>query len=362
MKRKKIGVFGNSSMDFKFILSLNEVVDKDVKLEELDLIIVDYLDMDTAKEALINIRKNNQITPILWVVDPLNSIDSMEYLKILDSLGRIHIEYRNFEDIQGVLQAVALLLNPDLPTKRVSMDLFIPIFNEVHRMQYVRGFAQKLQKLHQLGYPYISIYFIDDGSSDESEHFIEAMMNAYYDEADSVDYKAAFKLLKLGVNTRKAGTYMEAFRVSTSDIIIFADADNAFNLDDITKLINIINQGFYDIVIGTKDKTAEDRPFIRDIVSTAKRVLTKPLLPKGVTDSQTGLKLFRGQVVKQILAQLDEKYGLAIDLKIIHVAKKLNLRVLEVPVFFKDREGSHIDVIVDSARFIKNMVKISLGM
>ncbi len=72
--------------------------------------------------------------------------------------------------------------------------------------------------------------------------------------------------------------------------------------------------------------------------------------------------MFRGAVVKPVLTQLNEKYGLAIDLKIIHVAKKMNLRVLEVPVYFKDRDGSHIDVAKDSIVFIKNMVKISLGM
>jgi len=362
MNRKKIGVLQNTKVDYQFYLSLNEIIKKDVLVTYVDMIIVDYMDLEESMRIIISLRKAKRSVPVLWIVAPLEASRALEMLSKLEGLGRIQLEYRNFNDMQGLLQSVALLLTPDLPTKRVSMDLFIPVFNEAHRMHYVKDFAQKLHNMHEMGFPFITIYFIDDGSDDDSDAFLGDMMDAYFENSDTVDFKVAFKLLKLGHNTRKAGTYMEAFKVATSDLIIFVDADNAFKLHDISKLINIINQGYYDIVIGTKDKTAEDRPLIRDLVSTLKRILTKPLLPKGVTDSQTGLKLFRGSVVKYILPQLNESYGLAIDLKIIHVAKKLNLRILEVPVYFKDREGSHIEVVRDSIKFVKDMVKISLGM
>ncbi len=369
MIRKKIGVVSNSNVAYKNFLALNEITDINTDsvlgLDLLvDMFIVDITEFEKGVQCIANIRSlQKQFNkPILWVVDPLDSHEALLALEELTGLGRVKIQYRNTIDPQGIMQSVALLLYPDLPTKRVSMDLFIPIFNEAHRIKYVREFAEKLRQLHTLGYPYITIYFIDDGSNDASEDFLVDMIETYQSICDSVDYKSAFHIVKLNDNTRKAGTYMEAFKLATADIIVFADADNAFQIEDISKLINIIEQGFYDIVIGTKDKTAEDRPLIRDIVSTFKRILTKPLLPDGVTDSQTGLKLFRGQVVKHILPTLDHKYGLAIDLKIIYEAKKLQLRVLEVPVFFKDREGSHIDVVFDSFRFIKNMVKISIGL
>lgn len=362
MKRKKIGLMSDSAINYKRILALNDVVHLEQVKNGFDLFILDITDFDESSNQLSGLRSINQTTPVIWVIDPVNSLKALNELKGIMGMGRIRIEYRNADDPQAILQSVAVMTYPDLPTKRMSMDLFIPVFNEAHRMDHVSSFAKKLQMLHSLGYPYITIYFIDDGSDDNSNAFLEDMIDAYYENSDHVEFKAAFRILKLDHNTRKAGTYMEAFRAATSDIIIFADADDAFNLDDISKLVNIVEQGFYDMVIGTKDKTAENRPFIRDLVSTVKRFLTKPLLPKGVTDSQTGLKMFRGQTVKPILSELDEKYGLAIDLKIIHVAKKMNLRVLEVPVHFDDRDGSHIDVVRDSFRFIKNMVKISLGM
>lgn len=362
MNRKRIGVMQNTKTDYQFHLSLNEIIKKDVLVTAVDMMLVDYLDIEESFRVIQNIRSHKSYLPILWIVEPIEAPQALELMKTLEGMGRTQLEFRNSKDVNGLLQSVALLLTPDLPTKRVSMDLFIPIFNEAHRKHYVSAFAKKLHGMHAMGFPFISIYFVDDGSDDDSEEFLMEMMEAYQEENDTVNFKVAFKLLKLGHNTRKAGTYMEAFRVATADVIIFVDADNAFELNDISKLINIMNQGFYDIVIGTKDKTAEDRPFIRDVVSTCKRILTKPLLPQGVTDSQTGLKLFKGTVVKHILAQLNESYGLAIDLKIIHVAKKLNLRILEVPVFFKDREGSHIDVVSDSLKFMKDLVKISLGM
>lgn len=362
MKRRKIGYFGDSTINYRNMLALYEIVDLNKEIALIDLIICDVASIEESKHELIKLRAKMPKVPVLWVVDPLEVVDALTYLNYFEGLGRVQIEFRNHDDPEGIVQTVAMLLHPDLPTKRVTMDLFVPVFNEAHRMQFVKAFVKKLQQMHDMGYPYITIYFIDDGSNDNSELFLSDMIQAYYDDADSVEFKAAFRLLKLPENTRKAGTYMEAFRVSTADIVIFADADDAFDLKDITKLINIMHQGFYDIVIGTKDKTAENRPIIREVISMIKRMLTKPLLPKGITDSQTGLKVFRGPVVKPILVQLDKKYGLAIDLKIIHLAKKMNLRVVEVPVHFTDCEGSHIDVIKDSFRFVKNIIRISIGM
>ena len=123
-------------------------------------------------------------------------------------------------------------------------------------------------------------------------------------------------------------------------------------------MINILHDGYWDMVIGTKDDTAEGRSLARRLMSFVKRVLTKPLLPEGVIDSQTGLKAFNSTAASHILPYLHESTGLAIDLEMVHIARKLNFRVLQIPVECIDREGSHIDVVRDSLRFLRSIVHI----
>jgi len=93
-------------------------------------------------------------------------------------------------------------------------------------------------------------------------------------------------------------------------------------------------------------------------MSFVKRQLTKSLLPKGVYDSQTGLKAMNGTAAKYILPHLNVTTGLAIDLEILHIAKKYGFRTLQFPVQCIDQEGSHIDIIKDSIAYIKNVFMI----
>ena len=82
------------------------------------------------------------------------------------------------------------------------------------------------------------------------------------------------------------------------------------------------------------------------------------MLPHGVYDSQTGLKAMKASAAKFIMPYLSNKRGLAIDLELMYYAKKLNYRVLQLPVKCIDREGSHVDIIKDSISYIKNIFSI----
>jgi glycosyltransferase involved in cell wall biosynthesis len=175
--------------------------------------------------------------------------------------------------------------------------------------------------------------------------------NCIYDD-DTISYN------KLEYNTKKAGTYIEAINSIRANIIVFADADDSFEVDDISLMINMLKLGYYDIIVGTKDLTSTNRSIKRKIISFFKRLITKPFLPKGITDSQTGLKAMNWSSAQYILPYLHENMELAIDLEILNIAKKLNFKVLQVPVKCTDREGSHVGVFKDSIKFMKNLTNL----
>jgi len=219
----------------------------------------------------------------------------------------------------------------------------------------VLNFFEKLEVLCNQSFVNATIYFVNDGSKDRTQELVNQIINQFKEDTTTVSNIAFANTHQLTMNTRKAGTYIDGIKSIRADVLLFVDADDSFRIEDMATMINIIREGYYEIVIGTKDLTAENRPPIRKLMSFVKRQLTRSLLPKGVYDSQTGLKAINGTAAKYIFPHLNMSTGLAIDLEILHIAKKYQFRTLQIPVTCIDQEGSHINIVKDSIAFVKNV-------
>jgi len=329
---------------------------KDLDISELNMLIVNE---NTLEEGLFQINCVREIKaelPILWIIGIEDYTRIHEFIAQIKGIGRIETIAYCGNKLNRIQDKIESLLRPNLPTKREEIAFVIPIYNEEERIKHVKSFVNKIKVLNDLVIHNMSVYFINDGSNDRSEVLIQEIIDHMSELNETVMMKEQFHMHNIKINTKKAGTYIESFKVISEDTIIFADADDGYDFEDIMRMLNLLNQGYYDIIVGTKDLLSENRPTIRRFVSAFKRLLTKPLLPKGVTDSQTGLKVFKTALLPYLLPSLDVRYGLAIDLKILHVAKKHQFRVYEMPVRFIDREGSHVEIVKDSARFLKSII------
>lgn len=323
-------------------------------------IIIDMSDLDKGLKVINECRRINKHIPMIWLLDYKQHLKIHSYIARVNGVGRLKtMPYGDYK-LNRIDDHLEGLLNPNLPIKKEEIAFVIPVYNEAERFHHVRNFVKKIMAMKADDVRNLSIYFIDDGSSDQSTQLLDSLIQEYEMNNDMVMVSPTFTMRKLKCNTRKAGTYIEAFETIDADIIIFADADDGYEFEDIMRMLNLLDQGYYDMIVGTKDLLAENRPSVRRFVSACKRLLTKPLLPKGVTDSQTGLKVFKKEKINYILSGLNTSYGLAIDLKILNAAKKNRLRVYEMPVRFIDRELSHIKIVKDSFKFIQSIIKISL--
>lgn len=330
-------------------------------VNNLEVLIVNFIDMNRALQTINMARLINSKLPVLLIIDIKDYREIHSIISKINGIGRVETIAYTGEKLDRIQEMIESLLHPNLPVKRNEIAFVIPIYNEEERIEHVKSFVTKIKALNDSVVHNLSVYFINDGSSDRSKELIEDIIEGFDQESDTVMVKEQFHLHDIKINTKKAGTYIESFKVISEDIIIFADADDGYEFEDIMRMVNLLEQGYYDIVVGTKDLLSENRPMVRRMVSACKRLLTKPFLPKGVTDSQTGLKVFKTALLPYLVPSLDVKYGLAIDLKILHVAKKHDFRVYELPVRFVDRDGSHVDVVKDSLRFLRSMANILFG-
>ncbi|MEN8906432.1 MAG: glycosyltransferase [Clostridiales bacterium] len=330
--------------------------DIDIVLKNINVIIVDLVKYSDILNICNKIRLSSKL-PIIIIENIEYPVDDSILLKTkgMGILKIIQIKDENksvlYEIIQGVIEP-----HMDISVKKIA--IILPIYNEEKRFSNVLEYYKSLKKILEEINLNISIYFINDGSNDKTKDFISELANIENQELGIINNTPFISGKNLKINTRKAGTYIEAMKEIDSDIYIFSDSDNSFLVEDIIKMVNILSKGYYDIIAGTKDKTAEKRHISRRILSFIKRILTKPILPKGIYDSQTGLKGLNKLSVQYLLPSLSATSGLAIDLELLNNAKQKKIRVLQLPVNCVDRDGSHVNIIKDSIHFLKILIKI----
>ncbi len=335
------------------IFSLDEVLGE----EEGNAVIIDSMSKQDSIEVANKFRKINNAIPILIFTD-YNQLLTTKEISLIEGTGQVRTHTVSKGDGSKLIELLNTLIDPDFASEIFKLSVIVPLYNEGERFEHVLNFADKLNNFLEESYRNSKIYFINDGSIDDTKKLTNKLLKRFTEKSSYISDFGFLGLKDLEKNTRKAGTYIEGIKSVEGDIIIIVDGDDSFFIEDIAKIVNILRAGYYDVVAATKDKSAENRPFIRKCLSFAKRCITKPLLPKGVYDPQTGLKGLRGEAAKYILPHLSVTRELAIDLEMMYICKQLNFRTIQLPVRCIDREGSHINILKDSFKYLVNIVGI----
>jgi glycosyltransferase involved in cell wall biosynthesis len=121
---------------------------------------------------------------------------------------------------------------------------------------------------------------------------------------------------------------------TTGELVTFMDADMSIHpreIDIFTKLMDIYDA---DIVIGSKrhPQSKVHYPLFRRLQSFVYQMLIAILFRVNVKDTQTGLKLFKREVLRKVLPRVLVK-AYAFDLELLAVAHHLGYKkVMEAPV------------------------------
>ena len=165
----------------------------------------------------------------------------------------------------------------------MKISVVIPVFNEEESIKELYrqiSAALKNQKKYE-------IIFINDGSSDKSEKAIIDLSN----EDKTV------KLISFYRNFGKSAALSEGFKYASGEIIITMDADLQDDPNEISNLINKLDEG-YDLVSGWKQKRYD--PWTKTFPSKIFNFVTRILTGVNIHDFNCGLKAYRNSVIKSI--------------------------------------------------------------
>ncbi len=363
--RKRIGI---KSKNYDKILSslessLNtlysiEEIKNISQTEDLDLLILEDEDSFQKFKDFKNKYIFKEYTPTILINNNLAQASHLDLIKT-EHKGLISVHRNYYGDYKGLSQMIRKSIQPNLPIKKSRFLFVIPVYNEEQRIQNVFDFLDVVLKIILVQRLDARIRFVNDGSNDASPVIINKILPIIQKKMGTVPIDQFLELENLSENTQKAGIYSGGFKNSEANYYFFLDSDNSFFEEDIIKAISIIEDGYYDMIQATKDMTAENRPFIRKALSFCKRVCTYFFLPQGVYDSQTGFKLFNANFARFALPYIKDEYGFAADLQLLNICKKMRFRALQLPVKCLEQDGSHVDPIKDTIKYLLSLAKIA---
>ncbi|MBF0096479.1 MAG: bifunctional glycosyltransferase family 2/GtrA family protein [Magnetococcales bacterium] len=211
------------------------------------------------------------------------------------------------------------------------LSVVIPCYNEEQTL------ATCVQRVLAIANPTLAIELIivDDASSDSSLAVAHALQQQY----------AQIIVLHHDQNQGKGAALQTGFRRATGDFVAIQDADLEYDPKDLLRLVEPMQQGVADVVLGSRFISHSPHRVLYFWHSVGNRLLTllsNMFTDLNLTDMETCYKLFRREVIQQIEIQ-EKRFGVEPELvaKLAH----MRLRIYEMGISYHGRtyqEGKKI--------------------
>jgi len=173
---------------------------------------------------------------------------------------------------------------------------------------------------------------------------VDGFLDKTYESAKKVKSKK-IKVIGYKKNHGKGHAIRFGMEQARGDLISFLDGGMDISPKGIMMLMSHMQWYNADIIVGSKRHPVSkvNYPLIRHILSIGYHGGVKILFGLPLTDTQSGIKIFKRKVIKKILHKLLVK-RYAMDIEMLAVAKYFGFkRIYEAPIEVKfDKRTSHI--------------------
>lgn len=227
------------------------------------------------------------------------------------------------------------------------LSIVIPAYNEAERIIPTIGAIASY--VCSLDYPW-ELLIADDGSKDDTVVLCTSLG------------LANLHVLIAEKNGGKGSAVRRGVLAAQGRRILFADADNSTPIEELSNLMQRMDQGF-DVVVGSRAAGGAEeahRSIVRRTMSNTLRALIRPILNMDIKDTQCGFKLFTREAAQKLFGA-QTIMGFSFDLEILYLAHKYGYSVAEQPVAWIDAPGSKVDKMKEIRRFLKDMGTIKMN-
>ncbi len=207
----------------------------------------------------------------------------------------------------------------------MDLSIVIPALNEATKIRFDAEVAASFIKDTGLNG---EVIIVDDGSNDGTA---EAARNA------AIPSSVKLLVTRLQKNSGKGYAVKTGIEKTEGKIVLFADSGTCVPYANAFKQIERIRAGELDIAIASRrlkeTRILRDRSRRRRLLSWLFRqaAITITGLPRRITDSQCGFKLYKGEIARELFSQCQTR-GFLFEVEILLRALQKSYRVEEFPV------------------------------
>lgn len=214
----------------------------------------------------------------------------------------------------------------------MKLSIIIPVYNEDSS---IKAALSELES-YMNGYNKCSsweIIAVNDGSSDNTILILNSIKES----------NKWLKVIDFATNFGRGRALKSGFEASSGDIIVCLDADLSYAPYHIGRMIDKLVQNNADIVLASaygKGGSAENVPLRRLLLSRLGNKVLSYMYGNGVSVLTCMVRAFKKEFIKKLDLHSDDK---DIHLEILHKAKMLNAKIIEVPADLKWRKEKLIN-------------------
>ncbi|RYE25630.1 MAG: glycosyltransferase family 2 protein, partial [Sphingobacteriales bacterium] len=212
----------------------------------------------------------------------------------------------------------------------MNLSIVIPAYNEAERITpTIHQFYKYLIAKH---IPF-EILVVDDGSADDTVAVVTALQ----------PNMPQLTVLPLPANKGKGNAVRQGMLAARGSVRVFSDADGSTPIEELEKLLQTLERGDTDISIGSRyvegAEVTAAQPKFRVVWSRLTNKLVQRMLLPGIADPHCGFKAFTADAARKVFQQCSVD-GWSFDLEALAIARKLHLKITEVPVKWANDERS----------------------
>jgi dolichyl-phosphate beta-glucosyltransferase len=215
-----------------------------------------------------------------------------------------------------------------------DLSIVIPAYNEEARLGATLDELAVLAATEQWD---LEVVVVDDGSTDRTAEIAAKHLAAF----------PAASVIPTSRNRGKGHAVRVGMLAARGNLRMFMDADGSTSLDEIPRFVDCSRQqsGEHVLIgsIAVPGASVAPQPWYRQLAGRVANWLIRLLVLPGIKDSQRGFKLFTAGAAEDVFRRGDID-GWLFDVEALALARRLRIRILEIPITWEHREASRVSM------------------